>query len=213
MRNLFALIMAAAFLISCEQETDKVNEIIYFPLEIGNYWIYQHYDIDSSGNETQKSLMDSILITRDTIINGNQYFVLQGTYYPYTHNHSEIVFILRDSAGYILNEKGTIMFSENNFTDTLVNYYYIEQYSGDTIYNSIAKMEKVDEPVIVPAGTFSVLNYKRSIYTSQKYAGLGNPRNMNTYYAEKTGIILDTYFYLQDPGISEKRLVRYHIEE
>src|SRR5688572_16141233 len=46
----------------------------YFPLEVGNYWVYQYFDIDESGIATATAKLDSCYISEDTIIRGRRYF-------------------------------------------------------------------------------------------------------------------------------------------
>ena len=159
--------MIASFA-SCNKEhsnpkLDPVDKTNYFPLEIGNYWIYEHYDIDSSGIETERNRTDNVILSRDTIINGNQYFILEGTNYPFDDGNWGIVDILRDSSGYLVNEKGQIEFSADNFADTLNSKPGV--FNNDTLYTLTYQMEKVSDPVTVPAGEFEVLNFKGPLTT------------------------------------------------
>ena len=86
MRNLVFLGLALVFLFSCKKETEELQEnnnqvpVSYMPLKIGNYWIYQTYKIDSLGNESIDGAVDSVRVTKDTLINGNTYFVLEGEF-------------------------------------------------------------------------------------------------------------------------------------
>jgi hypothetical protein len=73
-------------------------------------------------------------------------------------------------------------------------------------------MERVNDPITVPAGTFEVLNYKGTVVTSMNTPGVKYPRYLNCYYAEGVGKILYTYFYVLSPNIYEKRLLRYYIK-
>ncbi|MBA7563039.1 hypothetical protein ES708_04692 [subsurface metagenome] len=217
MKKLFVLGITVAILISCGKEDDSPldpdldSNLNYMPLEIGNYWVYQHFDIDALGNETALSRIDSVIITRDTIISLKRYFILEGTNYPYIPREWGIVDMLRDSSGYLVNHEGHIRFAEDNFTDTLVSK--IEIIGEDTLYTLTYKMEKPDHPITVPCGTYNVLNFRGTVYTPEKIPGIENPRYMNTYFADGTGKVLSTYFYLTRLSISEKRLIRYRIIE
>jgi len=214
MSKLFYLGLVIILLASCKKDDSSVQNIpveknSYFPLKIGNYWIYKHYDIDQLGNETEMDRTDSVLITRDTIIDSKQYFVLEGKDYPYNKNWG-ILDCLRDSSGYIVNEKGQIKFSSGNFSDTLASK--VDVMNGDTLYALTYKMERVTNLVTVPAGEFDVLNFKGTVTTPQQYRGIDNPRFIDNLYAENVGKVLQTYFYLLEPIIHEKRLVNYNIE-
>lgn len=214
MRNLFYLGLVIILFASCEKDdsptiNDSVEKTDYLPLEIGNYWIYKHYDIDSLGNESEKDRIDTVKINRDTIINNYQYFILEETNYPYSGTAWGIKDILRDSSGYIVNEKGQIRFSVNNFSDTLASK--VEVFNDDTLCMLTYQMEKVTKPVTVGAGEFEVLNFKGTVTTPQQISGTKNPRYLNNLYSNNVGKVLETYFFLRSPIISEKRLVRYNV--
>jgi hypothetical protein len=213
MRKFIALIMAVAFLSSCKKEEDSITKFSYLPLNIGNYWIYQEFMIDTSGNETANSIIDSAIINRDTIINRKKYYVLEGNY-PYPNRYQRgIIEILRDSSGYIVNQKGTVLFAENNFKDTIAYRAEINIYdNNDTLYVLTCQMERINNRVTVPAGTFEVLNYKGTVITSMNTPGIIYPRYLSSYYAKGIGKILYTYFYFQSPNIYEKRLIRYSVK-
>lgn len=210
MRKLFLVVFAISLFASCSKDksnpTEKSN---YFPLQIGNYWVYNHYSIDSLGNETDINKTDSVVIKRDTTINNNQYFILEGTNYPYNGDRWEILDYLRDSSGYLINANGIIKCSESNFTDTLVSK--TEIIGGDTLYFLTYQMEESSNNIIVPAGEFEAINFKGTVVVPKDHPGIKNPRFMNNYYVDGVGKILDTYFFLSSPIISEKRLVRYNI--
>jgi hypothetical protein len=211
MRKLFVSILTISLLISCRNENETiVSNDSYYPLTIGNYWIYQSVKIDSIGNETVIPNIDSVIISRDTTIRNKQYFILEGTNSPFNPKWG-IIAIYRDSSGYLVNNQGEIRFTENNFTDTLA--YEVELNNQDTLYSLTYKMEASTNPVTVPAGTFNVLNFKGTVFTPREIPGVDNPRYLNTYYAKKVGKVLQSYFYLSSPRFIEKRLIRYKIVE
>jgi hypothetical protein len=213
MRKLFALIMAVGFLLSCKKEEDTIAKGSYLPLKVGNYWIYQEFMIDTSGIETANSILDSVVINRDTIINHKKYYVLEGNY-PYPHRYQPgIIEYLRDSSSYIVNQNGIVRFAENDFTDTLAYRAEINIYdNSDTLFVLSYQMERINIPITVPAGTFEVLNCKGTVVTSMNTPGIKWPRYTNNYYAKGVGKIMETYFYIASPVIYEKRLLRYFIE-
>ena len=212
MKKYFVLVIVIAFITSCQKDDYQVEiKNNYAPLEIGNYWIYENYIVDSIGNETETSIIDSVVITRDTIINSMKYFILEGTNYPFIRER-QIIDILRDSLGYLVNSKGRILFSENNFIDTL---YKRVELSGvnDTIFTCTYKMENPNYSVTVKAGTFEVLNFKGTLFRYINLQEIENPKYTNTYYADNVGKILETYLYLNSLTIIERRLLRYYIQE
>jgi hypothetical protein len=74
-------------------------------------------------------------------------------------------------------------------------------------------MERINNAITVPAGTFEVLNYKGTIVTSMNTPGIKWPRYTNSYYAKGTGKIMETYIYITGRQTYEKRLVRYYVKE
>ncbi len=215
MKHLFVFVTVLFSLLlfsSCNKDEDsspQKTKLSHLPLKTGNYWVYEHFKIDNFGNEEKLTTIDSVVITRDTIINDMKYYVVEGNYID---KRFRILDILRDSSGYLVNDKGQIKFSEDNFSDILLvqNTTF-----GDSTYATVYyKMEKQDDPITVPAGTFNdILNYKGTA----KFYGNNDPfyKDKNTYYAKDVGIILDTYYWISKAKKYkyERRLVRYHISD
>lgn len=203
-------------MLSCKENYEEIPiedpQVVfnYLPMKTGNYWVYRHYQIDTLGNVTETQRTDSVIISGDSMINDKRYFVFKGTHYPYNPNWG-LIDVLRDSIGYIVNANGIIKFSKDNFTDILASK--TEIVGGDTIYTLNYQMENPDSIVTLPAGEFSVLNYKGTVRTPMKLKGIPNPRYMNTFYADGVGCVVETYFYLNHPTIYEKRLIWYKAEK
>lgn len=127
-------------------------------------------------------------------------------YYKTTERWSLI-----DSMGYLVTRKGDIQFSNINFNDTLNRYN--DYFNNVWEYSLSRKMEKVNTPVTVPAGTFSnILNFGGTVYVSDEYTNrYDNPRFVKRYFAKNIGIIFENAFYITTGTYLEKRLVRYHI--
>lgn len=204
--------MALSFLSSCKNDDDTPILIAdHYPLSIGNYWVYQNVGIDSIGVETINTIIDSIVIKSDTVLNTKRYFILEGIKYTYNSNNWGIIDLLRDSAGYIINQNGIIRFAEYNFIDTLAKR--VEVYNLDTLYTLSFKMEKVPDPVTLLSGTYEVYNCKGTVLTPKEYPGVNNPRYLNNYYADGVGNVLSTHVALSSPYRIEKRLLRYKTDK
>lgn len=212
MKKTFFLGLLVLLFFACREE-DPINPIIpeisskYFPLTIGSYWVYNTYNVTSAENEVELARVDSVYISRDTIIRGNRYLIFEGTLHPSPYPNPGIIEMVRDSSGYFVNSNGRILFTEKNFTDILYSDVYLM--GEDTIYTSSYKMERETAPKTVPAGTFNVLNFKGEItlYATSPQMSV----NSNTLYAENVGKIVETTVYTSG-RIIESRLVRYHIE-
>lgn len=218
MRHLVILGFLSSFgLFSCEKFDDlhidvksntstnnssSTSNDSYYPLQIGNYWVYDNYEKDTLGNEKNIMLQDSITITRDTLINGNKYFVLEGSYTMYNQPKWRVIDILRDSAGYVVNAKGRKIMSNTHFDK---NFYVKKE---DPILFS-EKMTKYEGSVNVLAGNFYdvITNNIKIILNKEE-------QTTPSHYAKGVGKIIHTYkFFNEKNRISEKRLVKYHIEK
>lgn len=201
-----AVVLVMSAMISCTKSSlDKAEEAsVYLPLEIGNYWVYNHYRIDGDGTETLLPQVDSIFIQRDTLIRGHRYWIMEEYNYPYSKK-----MIVRDSLKHMVNHKGEILFSETNFSDVLHSYYEIHQ--GDTLASIHFKMQQPDQQITVPAGVFNVLNYQGDL--TRYYPDNSIESKLNNYYAPHVGKIISTYaFYGAHEMLIEKRLTHFYVQ-
>ncbi len=217
----FAMIFMV-LLFSCKKE-EPVNPVPetkseYLNLNIGSYWVYEHYKIDSMGHETKESMIDSVLISRDTVINNQVYYVLEGNSFL-GGSQWKIQDCIRDSSKCLVSSSGQVLFSETNFTDT-INKIISCLDQTDTIFTIYTVMEDPGHQVSVPAGSFEVLNAKS--YLSMYYPFLnppGSPRHLivNRFFGRGVGEISRTYcyhqMYYESGTYYERRLVRYHRAE
>lgn len=84
--------------------------------------------------------------------------------------------------------------------------------TNDTIYRAYYQMKDTPNTITVPAGIFEVINNAGTITIYKE--GSPDPANQKEtrqLYAEETGMVLDTYVFLNAPFVNERRLVRYHI--
>ena len=219
MRKLFLLGLITLLIVSCENTDPNPGidgpvvtpEPDYFPFTIGSSWVYQTVIIDTLGHETIRDVIDSIFVSKDTLIKGILYYVFEGSNYPINGGNWGIVDILRDSMGYIVNQHGEVKLSFENFTDTL--HVKKEKHQDQLLYTLSFKMEREDVHIGVPAGSFQVINCKGTLISALENESIPNPRYLNNLYADGVGNVLKTYLYLSSPNIIEKRLLRYTIQE
>lgn len=216
MRNICFLI-SALFLMAagCKKKAlpdPPVNPGYQWPYTQGSYWIYQWYDVDTTGMATATSQRDSIYTAGDTVINGHTYVVLRGSWYAQPNYQ----WLLRDSSGYIIDHTGTIRYSYVNFTDTLMHiterlpqygmyYWYRKMYSQQTI--------------TTPAGTFDCIEARDYYYDPDEdtLTSCGDAAiTTSDYYANGVGRVLlkaGSFTNLMHClSHIEARLVDYHFE-
>ncbi len=194
---------------SCDKSNDSgyqpAPEDDFMALKVGNYWIYQNYDIDSNGVATPTNDWDSAYISKDTVINGQTYFKMIRK--PVVFMSGQFPVYLRDSSGYLVDSDGQIHMSATNFTDTL----YTDTTTTPILYYGYLRMFAKDSLITVPAGTFTTRTARFSVVPV-------NPNDPHpvryTYdvYARNVGRIkYHSFFYSGDKHF-EARLERYHLE-
>ena len=219
MKNLLLLFILAmmAFAACKDYEYDVYPDVVYpdyANLDVGNYWIYQRYHLDSNGVYTPLNVLDSVFVEKDTTIGGFVYHKYMEDQFG-TPPGYEAVF-LRDSLHYLVNNAGQLLFSSENFSDTLWDYTITilngSHPNGDTICNIFRKMTDDNLGVSTPAGAFSSKN-AQLVYLMYPDFDYGGPvRKLERRYAENVGLIEETLpFFLADQSKSYtvRRLVRY----
>ncbi len=219
MRNLFALSAVILLLLACQKEEKEtipennppVEEPNYFPMEIGSYWVYENYKIDAEGEETKLPELDSVVVSRDTLINNETYYVFEGKTHPFTM--WKIQSIVRDSATYIIDFKGNIVFSIDHLLDTINKNVVIN--NSDTMYALYYLMNNTNYPVSTTAGDFDAFKVNGHFYMKRDSLGnlMKDERELDYYYSPDIGRTIGTLFYASTDWYWEKRLLRYYIPE
>ena len=184
----------------------------FIPLNIGNFWVYENVILDQYGNDSLIQSRDSIYINRDTVISGQTYSVLEGRYPVGGTVAPNVISIQRDSAGYLINHLGEVLFSNVNFTDTLNTNWGIN--NNDTIFVAYSKTLSGNQLITTPAGEFDALAFETTFIS---FLGSQNHTEIsNTYYSNGVGKILQPWkFYgpnFQNATQYQIRLVKFHIE-
>ena len=204
MKNtLIILTLASLATIGCKDANDEVYPAVYpdfTNLKVGNYWIYERYNLDSNGVYTTLGIFDSTYVEKDTLINGQTYFKYMDDWYGSPAGHDAT--FLRDSLHYLVNSSGRIQFSSENFTDTLwQDHISFGVGSTDTICRIYCKMTDDNLPVNTPAGTFVSKNAQKVFLMYPDFDNGGPVRNLQNRYAENVGLVEETFpFFIADPS-------------
>jgi hypothetical protein len=214
---LLALLISISYSCSKEDNDNGNIELVplnygYIPFYPGNYWVYEHYKIDTLGNETLLNHYDSVFISGTETVNGISYIVFEGTWMSGAFI-MDTLNMLRDSIGYYVNPSGIIHFTDQNFTDTLYSFTGVNNNTGEVMYESWYKMEPQPHIISVPAGDFEVLNYHGTVYTPNPNQGVQDYRYKDRLFAKNVGMVLDTYYFLGSPTKFERRLIRYLVDQ
>lgn len=225
--SLIVSLIAVTFFTSCKKDTKNEPEEVdqqplsqvsypnYSNLTVGNYWIYQRFEIDGTGTETTLSVTDSCYIEKDTIINGNKYYKYVSPNFGVTGSPNSlspnVAEFFRDSLSYMVSSSGRIEFSSEDFTTIFQSKYGINPPS-DTIYRFEYKMGDHNFGTNTPSGTYSTSSAKEYYYMYPNYSTGGSVRVRNTRYAQNIGkVTQEWYFFASIPNRWERRLIRYHL--
>lgn len=218
MRNVMLMAFVALALFSaCKKDEPNVDPETVYPdygcLKAGNYWIYEHFTVDTLGGSTSLNKFDSCYVEKDTLINGETYAKM---FRPYPYHQSPDMpnrswFYLRDSLHYIVDYTGAIKFSSEDFL-TVFQTHFITSPNGDTIYTASAKMDDINQRIAVPAGEYSTMNYK-TIYKLNPEFTQYTEKVSNMKYAKDVGVVVETLpMFASVPTKNERWLVRYHVK-
>lgn len=205
---LFSSLLTISFS-SCKKDSSTPTTYPNFSqLKVGNYWVYERFNVDSSGNATATEIFDSCYVEKDTLINNISYYKVIRPEVPGSKYEDKFV---RDSLHYLVNHNGQILFSSQNFTDIFYRYF-VTASPTDTICEVIVKMADKDLNVSIPAGQFNTYSFKQTFNMYPNWSSQGNPRHIDTRYAENIGIVTETFpFYSINPNYVQRRLVRYKV--
>lgn len=181
----------------------------YLPDSMGNYWVYQEFKLDLSGNATPTNVFDSTYIAKDTVISNDTYtqFVTIKSTNP---SHKEYTF-LRRIDDRIEDYTSNIVFTTGNFSTPTMSTLILG--GADTMGQYIHQMADKDSVITVPAGTFVTSNMQYQFHFEPAFANFGSLRILHHRYAEKIGLVQETLpFYSNDNFYIEKRLVRFQVK-
>jgi hypothetical protein len=180
----------------------------YAALKPGNYWIYQRYETDPDGAIRELNEFDSAYVEKDTLIHGQTYhkYVTRGVDDPYSS-------YLQDSLHYLVDEKGKIQFSSEDFTSVFWEYVDIDSGTKDTLYKNEVQMKDKDFPVTTLAGSFYTSDFCTTIYMYPPYDKYGKIRYNHRRYAKGIGVVEETVAtWLSSGRQTCRRLVRYRVQ-
>ncbi|WP_139959687.1 hypothetical protein [Flavicella sediminum] len=208
MRHLFVCFCLVAFTISCT-ESDNSTDDNFFALTVGNYWVYKNYKYNRyTETYNDVGVKDSISIVSTQKISGETYYKFRRFT---TGNEQNIVLdnengehfeFLREFEGNLINEKGAIKFTNNNFEERL-----LKENDWGNIYETL-----IDETTTlnVEAGEFSCINSERYAKNPEGERLTGLDR---FYYANGFGLIYDTKSVISiDTPIIIRRLYSFEVQ-
>lgn len=204
MKRVFLLILITGIIsTSCKKDDPEENPTPlptadYMQLKVGNYWVYQWYNVDSSGNANPMANSDSSIITADTLIGGRTY------YKKLIVQNENFVEFLRDSNGYLVDHMGMVRFSDHDFSKIL----RVEEIVPD-VATIEYQMANQDSLISISLGTYPTYNFRGTVSPMDPQYPFGINYTHN-FYADGMGLIKTSSYYFSNPNLRvERRLVRY----
>lgn len=190
---IFFILLAG--LISCGKDKLETIPVVvvygnYSALDTNNFWVYEHFSLDTNGVLQSLSQFDSVYVEKDTTWNTKRYFkVIQK---DYDNGGITVAKYLRDSSGYTIDSAGAVILATVNLGATLKQYVKFGLNTSDTFAQVTEQVIAETITDSVPVGKFQTINYKTTYVMGSNYQQGGKTRYVNNKYAEKVGLIYKT---------------------
>lgn len=209
-RLMFVAISFLFLFTACQKDdskpADREDSVLdYMPLKVGNYWVYNTYFCEPGEMDCELQSVDTNRVTKDTVINGNKFFKIEGQYL-----YSQGARYIRDSAEYLVDPNGNVLFSDSDFS-SVFNNQTITSAQGDTIFYWYYMLTDVEDPVEVEAGTFDCLDMQGSIFRAMDDFEIEH--HCHNYYAKGIGPVKQSSLFVSSLKVVKRELVSYHLEE
>lgn len=139
--------MIGIMLGGCDKETSFTPFCTpekWFPLAIGNYWIYRNYEVYNNGRIDERQT-DSMYISSDTLMLGYRFFHLEGTFHLKPINK-----YLTYADGRVMSSDNVVFFDCPQVVPSDKLYVYF-----DFDFPTILKTTRVDTMLTLDAGKFN----------------------------------------------------------
>lgn len=200
-RTILVSLAVCLLLSACEEEDYRIplcNPEKYFPLEIGNYWVYRNYTIYHTGNIDQGDT-DSMYISSDTLMLGYRYFHLEGTFH-----RKPCSYFLTSADGQVVSADRYVFYECPRIIDSKKQYPVMGFDFPGTINTT-----RLDTLVKVPAGGFDPVMLFESHSMLEDTIWIVTYK---AYYAKNIGMV--KFSSRPEPNSDFENfseLVRYHV--
>ena len=214
MKRLLLCFCIIAFIFSCTESDNSDNQINppdanFFALTVGNSWVYKNYKYNSvTETYDDTGVIDSISIVDIQDLSGESYYKFRRLT---TGNEEGITFcnpngehfeFLREFEGNLINEEGSIKFTNSNNEERL-----LQENQWGNIYEVLIEGNSI---ISVEAGEFDCINSERYAKNSD---GEQLPGLDRFYYASGVGLIYDTSSFVSNSiPVIIRRLDSYEVQ-
>lgn len=207
--KLIPILLFSGMMISCNNDDDSSEQMVeteFFPLSVGNYWVYKMYDTPNP--ETDEllfaSIIDTVKIKGTTLVDDIQYFVKETKRYNSNILEEESTELIRvNESGHLVAEGGKVLHPGNDIAytvsqewmDFVLEYKLEQEFTWNFEGSTYAVMPYVGKPQNEDIVNHPYLEGKKVIYGYQE--GIGE-----VYMS--CPAVFGTYLY-------EMRLVDFHL--
>ena len=203
MKNNLILIASLFLFVACNDDDKEIicpdepesKSNAYFPLQTGNYWVYEFQTHLPDGSTGGNISIDSLIVVGDTLIDEQQYFMLT-TNKP----SANATWFLKDSAGTILSRGGSMVLPPNPRQDFYNEHYGISE--GDTAYHYLDQFPSsdfvstnfgIEECMLKEATHIVYAPYNHTLVDTSYYAAFGPVERSYSYSsgAKMVGVLVD----------------------
>ena len=197
MKNLLFFILAILIFHSCKKENIIIIDPLeleekpsdYLPMEVGNYWIYETFQVEENGDEFSVDL-DTMTIIRDTLIGADRFFIFHHTSqgsFTFTHLLPQFLGLKND---HVVNADGTTFLSlRHNDTLQVASFGILEDLEIITMMST-----ENNKFIEVPAGDFETEIIDKQIWVTGPQ--VTEPFIQHEYYKKNVGIIWKEIVFL-----------------
>ncbi len=178
----------------------------HMPLSVGNYWVYDVYRTDTLGSTSIMSSSDSAYVDRDTTINGNTYYIIEGDVYA-TLTTGEIIRNENNSILYFDTSSNTekILFSTSN-----IETVYNTQNIGNNMFQLSNWTNPGQHNITVDAGSFDCHQRETEVLPLITNYPWGT-RTQLRYYNDDVGVISNQFHFASSSEVFDTELVSYNV--
>lgn len=210
MRQFTILLLATLLFASCSKDDDSEecpqNTFTnpYFPMNTGNYWVYEVVCKDEDGIQTGNTRIDSLIVVGDSLINGISYKVFEG--------FMGTPWIYRDSLGYIVSNTGRIVLPPGHSDEIFYSdIKYIETSNGTITDDTLFVVKEVCPSIDVVNTNFGSESCLLKTITHETGEWLDYKISVDSAYYANFGAVQLSYSY--SAGVKcIGTLVDYHLE-
>lgn len=201
MKHPYFLILVLLPLLSCKKEDINItlcNPEAYFPLETGNYWVYNTFRKFDNGTIEYRET-DSLYISSDTLMLGYRFHHLEGSF----NAHAESAW-LTSKEGRIISSDQNVFYECPRLFDSK-ELYPVAHFDYPALLNTIRE----DTTISLPAGDFNpvMLMEARSMVEDSIWVV-----TYRFFYARNVGLIRFVARSRSHDFEGIMELIRYHVD-